>query len=84
MLTIHDLQNQLTGELQGDVVIKQWNYDIDDFDFVIPLYELPSTSPIMDRPIKYMYADMVLGKSSLGDEVGNPVLFIEVDGDYLE
>lgn len=81
MLTIHDLQNQLTGELQGDVVIKQWNYDTEDFDFVIPLYELPSTSPIMDRPIKYMYADMVLGKS-LGDKIYNPVLFIEVDGDY--
>ena len=81
MLTIRDLQDQLTGELQGAVVIKQWNYDIDDFDFVIPLYELPSTSPIMDRPIKYMYADMVLGKS-LGDKVSTPVLFIEVDGDF--
>ena len=83
MITIRELENHLTGELQGDIVVKQWNYDIDDFDFVAPLYEIPSTSPIMDRPIKYMYADTVSGKNSMMDKARNPVLFIEVDGDFV-
>lgn len=82
MITIRYLQEQLTGELQGDVIVKQWNYDTDDFDFVTPLDEIPGTSPIMDRPIKYMCADTVTRKNSLGDQVREPVLFIEVEGDF--
>lgn len=82
MISIRDLQEQLTGELQNEIVVKQWNYDIDDFDFVTPLYELPSNSPVLDRPIKFMYADTVRKKSSCGDKIQEPTLFIEVDGDF--
>lgn len=81
MITIRELEDQLAGDLQGDVVVRQWNYDADDFDFQIPLDEIPAASPIMDRAIRYMYADMVSGKNSLGDKTHSPVLFIEVDGD---
>ncbi len=75
MITIHDLQEQLIGELQGDVVVKRWNDDAGDFDFVTPLYEIPTTSPIMSRPIKYMYADWMSSKNSA-------VLCIEVNDEY--
>lgn len=78
MISIRDLEEQLTGELQGEVVVKQWNYDAEDFDFITPLYELPDDSPIWDRPIKYMYADL----ENIQNGGGHPVLFIEVDGDY--
>ena len=78
MITIRELEYQLTGELQGEVVVKQWNYDIDDFDFVTPLCEIPITSPIMDRPIKNMYADI----ENIRNRADCPILFIEVDGDF--
>ena len=82
MLTIRELQDQLHGELQGDVVVKQWNYDIDNFDFEAQLHEIPNTSNALDRPILYMYADMISDRNRVGEKVYRPVLFIELDGDY--
>lgn len=76
MITIRDLQEQC--ELQGEVVVRQYNHDTGEFDFETPLCELSADSPALDRPIMYMFADMVYIRN-LAD---HPVLIIELDGDY--
>lgn len=84
MISVRDLQEQLTGELQGDVIVKQRNSNIDDFDFVTLLSEIPSSSPIMNYPIKYIYADKYINKFTFRHAsacISESVLCIEVDGD---
>lgn len=85
MLTIRDLLTQLTGELQGAVLVKQYNDDLHEFDFVVDLRELASDDPIMDRPTRYMYADLqnyISPYRMHRPEPSFPSLNIEVDGDY--
>lgn len=73
-MTVWDLIQGIT-ELQGFVVVKQYNYETDEFNFETLLEDIPDESPILDKEIRYMYAET----ADVRNYADAPVLAIEVE-----
>ncbi len=55
-MSIQDLLDGV-GEIQGPVVVRQWNEDTERYDFEEHLWALNTKNKILDAPIKFMYAN---------------------------
>ena len=76
MLTINDILDQIEG-FQGEVCIRQWDYERNDYSFDQTLDSIDGDRPIRYKPIKYMYADTKQPEWPWHEPV--PVLYIEVE-----
>lgn len=74
-MTIRDLLNG-TSEIQGSVIVRQWNEDREDYDIESDLWKLNSRNDILDKRIKYLYASI-----NPNLDIEKPALIIEVESD---
>ncbi len=81
-MTVRQLFNEV-DDIQGDIIIQQYDYEKNDYAFRIYQYELQSKSDeynrIMDSRVKYMFADTEKTNSVFGTR--EPVLIIEVEAE---
>ena len=75
-MTVRQLFNEV-DDIQGDIIIQQYDYEKNDYAFRIYQYELQSKSDeynrIIDSRVKYMF-NSVFGTRE-------PVLIIEVEAE---
>lgn len=72
-MTTRDLLNGAAGEMEGDIVVRKYNSEREDYDVESDLRNIETSDPILDCDIRCIYASMNPNR-----DTEQPALIIEI------